>query len=293
MCMLTGLKWLQIFFSAFLLLGLSGQALAFTCGPNMYTYNASTGNQNNVGVRCAWFPTNNYTQMVWYGEGSHNGMAYRHVGEIYGNQASLFNLSGNGEQFSNRFDATISVTVTSVAANPRGLPNTLTLSGPVNETWTRVRPGIASRYLSRPPALRPVTTCGSNFAKYRVIDHPQVNASVPVRAGEGVRCFVRPAPGTRSTPVILVWYGDGHWGGGRYAHIGAVDRIGNPSTSNRAVYGAVDICDPSISGACGIFRPGTLIATAYGSTPTYYSRWIAISGAWSEDWLLNDPNQRP
>lgn len=239
----------------------SGNAFAqfrlpsFKCGPGLLTYwvKANDGRAGS-GVRCVKFANKFDVKPViyWYGEGAWGSTKYRHLGWALGWEHGAWSglardFYGNGEQTNGAFD---NLRIT--ASDDSMAPARITVTGQWNETWERA-PGGSVLW----SALPPVKVCGPQFkGKFSVRD---LNGA---RSGSGVRC-------SPEANLIVVWFGEGTWGGTRYAHLGYVDPKG---------YGAADICESKRSDTCGNFAPNTL------KLDNYLNGGWKVTGSWSEIW---------
>ena len=207
----------------------------FTCGPNLQTY-AVTGPGDTRGVRCVLDgrDVDGRPWLAWYGEGVRDGARYRHLGEgPLGGDATIVEITGNGEDSGERFDGT--VRLGSAYADAR--PARIVLSGAIDETWVRT----TGRHAGYTSAFRdPIRMCGPHLARYRSF------TQWTDFWGESVRCLM---PGGRT------WLGAGHWHGNPHLHVGTSSFVdGEPGLV------AADVCYERRA-ACGDVDHGGLVRT--------------------------------
>lgn len=250
----------------------SAQA-AFTCGPYMKTYRVtSLDGVPGLGVRCLKFlpllQGQGNSRFVWYGEGDWRSFKYRHLGQLLGQlrytappgEKVIFSMSaadifGNGEDARGVFPEGSMYSEIDHQGPNTNIPPQIIITSPWRERWTLETDNVVNDYTS---SLGPIRTCGSNLVQFSVRD---ANGN---RNGQGVRCGIKDAP---------VWYGEGTWGGGRYAHLGYF-----ASNSRASAASASDLCEPSKSAACGNFPMGSL-QTSFISPVE-----VLVKGAWNEIW---------
>jgi hypothetical protein len=228
----------------------------FTCGKQTLTFSVkSLGDVAGTGIRCVKLPDNDRgLNFVWYGEGRWNGAPYRHIGYSVRDPDGTFNYSadifGNGETAANFFRGNIDFRV--VSGTWRS-PREIQVTGAWNELWTLARSGLKYDPLPAPH------TCGENLTQYTVRDLDRG------RQGSGIRCVLD----------NKVWFGNGQWDGGRYAHLGilSLDNTGRFGTGE-----ANDLCGSNFGSACNRFGAGSLIFSP--GEP----RGMNVTGAWHEAW---------
>ena len=234
----------------------------FNCGPYLQTFIVrALDNRKGKGIRCVKLSegrpgTPRIPKLAWYGEGNWQGKTYRHIGHAFYQRRQLrgyaSDIYGNGEFFKNSFPGNLKVRIIN--------PNRIRVTGAWNEEWIRV--GMTNyRPLRRP------RTCGRHFESYRVSDLiPRPKG----RRGTGLRCVLRVGPGGTYMPrrYFTTWFGNGHWDGNRYSHLGTRSFNG---------HGASDICGTTFGPVCNTFGWGSL---KMNPVPGGYN----VTGSWREKW---------
>jgi len=204
------------------------------------------------------------------------------VGEnVGGDKASAAEFFGNGETTNRIFFESLQMRI--LPRNAGTPPRSIVVSGDWNEVWTLEADNVHEGY-TRPPELRRVEVCGRHFLQYEAIDRPSSSGG---KNGFGVRCLAKTSGRAPAQGFYRgLWYGEGQWNGGFYAHLGFLHGLRRELT-------AADICEPSISGCGGKVPPGDIRHTYFGHDSGIPARYIKVEGLWSEDWVLNDVNPRP
>lgn len=239
----------------------------FFAGPNVTSYRAHTPNSGRfVGIRCVKFanyaerPTSDGVSFVWYGEGTYDGLSYRHFGEVFQRGAERYGhgayLEGNGEQILGHADA-LTFEMEPASAT---LPDRIAVRGDWDEDWERVPSGLITEYTSE---LAPITTGGPWFDQFAVLD-------ITGTHGEGRRFMLRSGS----------WLGSGIWRGAPYLHLGTY--IGDPAARRCPIaIGAADICFQR--GFCSKVDWGTMLVRPVAD---HGDGALETVGDWTEIWTL-------